>query len=187
MKNFEEVYEIVKKELSEERFHHSVCVMERCVEFASIHGEDIEKAKLIGIAHDIAKEIPKELRVKVAEEHGIILDEFEKKYTSLIHAKLGAKICEERFGFSKDMCEAIASHTTAKANMSMLQKILYLSDYSEASRNFKGAVETYEKGKENLNEGYFLALVGKIKFTLDKNIPIHYNSIDAYNDFIEKR
>ena len=187
MKSFEEVYEIVKRELSEERFYHSVCVMERCIEFASIHGEDVEKAKLIGIAHDIAKEIPKELRVKTAEEYGVFLDGFEKKYTSLIHAKLGAKICEEKFGFSKDMCDAISSHTTAMANMTNLQKILYLSDYSEASRDFKGAVETYEKGKENLDEGYFMALVGKIKFTLDRNIPLHQNSIDAYNDFIEKR
>lgn len=187
MKSFEEIYEIVKKELSEERFHHSVCVMERCIEFATIHGEDVEKARLIGIAHDIAKEIPKELRVKVAEENDVCLDEFEKRYTSLIHAKLGAKLCEKRFGFSKDMCDAIAAHTTAKSNMTTLQKILYLSDYSEASREFKGALETYEMGKENLDKGYFMALVGKIKFTLDRNIPIHQNSIEAYNNFIEKR
>lgn len=186
MKSFEEVYEVVKKELSEKRFHHSVCVMERCIEFAKIHGEDVEKAKLIGIAHDIAKEIPKELRVKTAEEHGVYLDEFEKKNTSLIHAKLGAKLCEERFGFSKDMCDAIEVHTTAKSEMTNLQKILYLSDYSEASREFDGAKETYEKGKENLDEGYFMALVGKIKCMLDRNIAIHYDSIDAYNDYLKK-
>ena len=187
MKSFEEVYEIVKGELSEKRFHHSVCVMERCIEFAELYGEDVEKAKLIGIAHDIAKEIPRELRVKTAEEHGVILNEFEKENLSLIHAKLGAKICEEKFGFSQDMCDAIAMHTTAKPNMTKLQKILYLSDYSEASRDYDGAIEAYEKGKQNLDDGYFMAIVGKIKCMLDMNISIHYNSIDAYNDILKNR
>lgn len=187
MKSFEDVYEIVKKELSEKRFHHSVCVMERCVEFAELYGEDIEKARLIGIAHDIAKEIPRELRVKTAKEYGIILDEFEKENVSLIHAKLGAKICEKNFDFSKDMCDAIAVHTTAKPSMTKLQKILYLSDYSEASRDFKEAKEAYEKGKENLDDGYFVALVGKIKCMLDMNIAIHSNSIDAYNNFLKEK
>lgn len=187
MKSFEEVYEAVKKELSEERFHHSVCVMERCVEFATLNNEDVEKAKLIGIAHDIAKEIPRELRIKIAEEHGVILDEFEKENLSLIHAKLGAKLCEEMFGFSKDMCDAIAFHTTAKSNMTKLQKILYLSDYSEVSRDYEGAIKAYGKGKENLDEGYFMALVGKIEYMLKKNVPIHHDSIDAYNDFLYYR
>lgn len=186
MKSFEEVYEDIKRELSEERFHHSVCVMERCIEYAKIHGEDIEKAKLVGIAHDIAKEIPKESRIKIAEEHGVKLDAFEKENLSLIHAKLGAKICKEKFGFSDDMCEAIASHTTAKPNMTKLQKILYLADYSEASRNFQEAIISYKTGKQNLDEAYFIALIGKIKFMLDSKIAIHQDSIDAYNDFVKK-
>lgn len=184
MIEFEEVYEIVKKELSEKRFAHSVNVMNRCIEFASIYGEDIEKAKLVGIAHDIAKEISKEKRIMVAEEYNVKLDDFEKKYTSLIHAKLGAKICRVRFGFTEDMCKAIEAHTTALPNMTNLQKILYLSDFSEASRTFKEAIEAYEIGKKNLDEGYFYALVNKLKFMIDDNSPIHHNSIDAYNDYL---
>lgn len=185
MKSYEEVYEIVKNELSVERFNHSVYVMERCVEFATIYGEDVEKAKLVGIAHDIAKEISKEDRVRIAEEHKVELDEFEKKNLSLIHAKLGAKICEEKFGFTKDMCEAIAVHTTAKPEMSKLDKILYIADFSEESRSFKEAKEAYEKAKENLDEAYYMVLTEKIKNMLDRKIEIHPVSIYAYNYFIK--
>lgn len=187
MKSYEEVYEAVKLELSEERLEHCKGVESRCVEYAKLNGVDVEKARLIGIAHDIAKEIPKEDRVRIALEKGIELDDFEKENTSLIHAKLGAIICKERFEFTEDMCEAIEAHTTAKPNMSILDKILYLSDYCEPNREFKEATEVYELGKKNLNEGYFSALVGKIKFTLNRGVKIHKDSIDAYNSFLNEK
>ena len=186
MKSFEEVYENVKKELSEERFIHSEGVMKRCVEFAEIYGVDVEKAKLIGIAHDIAKEIPKEDRIKVAIEKGIELDDFEKENTSLIHAKLGAKICKDKFGFTEDMCRAIEVHTTGKSNMTTLDKILYLSDCCEPSRSFEGVDEIYTIGKTDLDEGYLIALIRKIEYTLNKKCKIHKDSIDAYNDCLRK-
>ena len=161
MKSFEEVYKAVRNELSEERFIHSEGVAKRCEEFARLNGVDIEKAKLVGIAHDIAKEIPKEDRIKVAIEKGIELDEFEKENTSLIHAKLGAKICKDRFDFSDDMCRAIEVHTTGKKDMSKLDKILYIADCCEPSRNYDGVNGIYETGKINLNDGYILALLIK--------------------------
>lgn len=185
MKNFDEVYAIVKQTLSEKRFEHSKNVMDRCIEYATIHGEDIEKAKLIGIAHDIAKEIPKEKRVEQALKDGTILDEFEKNHKSLIHAKHGAIICKKEFWFSDDMCDAISYHTTAKPNMSNLAKILYLSDYSEAGRDFPDAIIAYELGKKDLDKAYLYSLVGKIKYILEERGAIHQDSIDAYNDMIK--
>ena len=183
MKSYEEVYKAVRAELSEERFKHSEGVMSRCVEFAKLNGVDIEKARLVGIAHDIAKEIPKNDRLRIALENGIELDEFEKENISLAHAKLGAKICKDRFGFTDDMCKAIEAHTTAKQNMNVLAKILYLSDYCEPNREFD-TEPIYELGRKNLEEGYFSALVGKIKNTLDKKAKIHKDSIDAYNSWL---
>lgn len=185
MKSFEEVYEIVKNTLSEKRFKHSEKVMERCVEFAKLYGEDVEKARLIGIAHDIAKEIPKDKRVAEAEKSGTILNDFERKHNSLIHAKHGAVICREQFGFSEDMCDAISFHSTAKANMSKLAKILYLSDICEETRDFPEAKIAYEKGKKDLDDGYLYALGHIIKYMVDSKTPIHKVSIDAFNDMLE--
>lgn len=186
MKNFEEVYNVVKQTLSEKRLEHSKGVMERCIEFATIYGEDVEKARLIGIAHDIAKEIPREKRVEEAEKDGVVLDEFEKNAKSLIHAKHGAVICKRDFGFSDDMCDAISYHTTAKPNMSRLAKILYLADFSEATRPFPEALEAYNIGKKDLDEAYIYALIGKIKYMLKDRVQIHQDSIDAYNSIVKK-
>ena len=57
MKNYEEIFNEVKSRLSEKRFYHSVCTMQRAVEYAKIYGEDEEKIKLIAIVHDIAKQL----------------------------------------------------------------------------------------------------------------------------------
>lgn len=186
MKSFEEVYEIVKETLSPKRFEHCINVMDRCIEFAKIFGEDIEKAKLIGIAHDIAKEIPRDKRVEYAEKDEVILTDFEKENTSLVHAKHGAVICKRDFEFSEDMCDAISYHTTAKPNMSRLAKILYLADFSEETRPFQEALEAYNIGKKDLDEAYIYALIGKIKYMLKDRVQIHQDSIDAYNSIVKK-
>ena len=52
-----EIQEYVKKQLSEKRYNHSVGVMKRSEELAKMYGADVEIAKKIGIAHDVAKEI----------------------------------------------------------------------------------------------------------------------------------
>lgn len=186
MKSFEEVEKVVKQTLSPERFEHSKGVMERCIEFATMYGEDVEKAKLMGIAHDIAKEIPREKRVELAEADGVKLDEFEKQNKALIHSKHGAVICKRDFGFSDDMCEAIANHTAGKSNMSKLDKILYLADYCEKTRDFPEAIKAYELGKQDLDKGCLFALTEKIKYMLEIGSPIHKDSIDAYNDMVKK-
>ncbi|MBR3697318.1 MAG: bis(5'-nucleosyl)-tetraphosphatase (symmetrical) YqeK [Clostridia bacterium] len=187
MKSYEEVYNIVKNELSEKRFIHSENVAQRCVIFAKLNGVDVEKARLVGIAHDIAKEIPKADRIRISLENNIKLDDIEKENTNLIHAKLGAKLCRDRFGFTDDMCKAIEAHTTAKPNMSLLDKILYLADYCEPNRAFDTVNTIFELGKKNLNSAYYTALVGKIIYTLNKGIKLHIDSINAYNSLIDNK
>ena len=124
MEKFEEIFEFVKNTLSEKRFYHSVCVMERAIEYAKIYGADTEKAKIAGILHDIAKEIPKEDRVSYAENIGVIPDEIEKESTGLLHSKVAAKIAETKFGLDKEICDSIAYHTTGRENMTLLDKII---------------------------------------------------------------
>ena len=92
MIEYEELYKIVKENLSKDRFKHSEGVVKRAIEYAKIYNVDIEKIKLIAIAHDIAKELTNEEIDKYVKEYGIILDDIEKKNKDLIHAKIGVNI-----------------------------------------------------------------------------------------------
>ena len=69
-----EIKEYVKNSMSEKRFYHSQCVMERAKELAQKYGYDKEIAAKVGIAHDIAKEIPDDEKLKYVKENNIRTD-----------------------------------------------------------------------------------------------------------------
>lgn len=91
-------------------------------------GENIEEAKKVGIIHDIAKEFSDEEKLAYAQENGIEIDSVEQAHPGLLHGKIGADIAKKKFRFSEKMCQAIKYHTTGGKNMSLLDKILYVSD-----------------------------------------------------------
>lgn len=123
-----ELEQIVKKVLSEKRYYHSICVMEKCGELAEIYGIDKDVARKVGLVHDIAKEMPDEEKLVYVEENGININNVEKTHVGLLHAKIGADIAEKKFKFTSEMCRAIRLHTTGGENMSLLDKILLVAD-----------------------------------------------------------
>lgn len=152
MKEYREVYKIVKERLSEYRFFHSECVAKRCVELADIYKVDKEAARLVGIAHDMAKELSDEEKIEYCEKNHLQIDEIEKVSMGLLHAKIGADMAKKEFGFSEDLCSAIKYHTTAKENMSLLDKILYVADMTSDDRKFSDKEYVIELGNRDLDE-----------------------------------
>ena len=58
----------LKKVLSEKRYNHSTGVMKKAEELAKIYKIDVNKAKLVGLAHDIGKELSKEEMLEYARK-----------------------------------------------------------------------------------------------------------------------
>lgn len=184
MEKYEEIKEYVKKTLSEKRFYHSQCVEERCIEFARIHNVDTNKARLIGIAHDIAKEMTTEEKMKIINDNNIKVTKVEIKSPGLLHATVGAKICETKFGFTKDMVEAIENHTTGKPGMDILSKILYVSDSIGKDRKYEGIEELYELALKDIDAAIFKILSQTIETRLKENKTIHINTVEARNEYL---
>ncbi len=188
MLSYEEIYKIVESRLSEIRFQHSKCVSKKCVEYGKLFGleDKIESLKIAGIAHDIAKEVPKTDRMKKAEEYGVVLDEIEKMNTHLIHAKLGAAIAKQDFGCTEEICEAIKWHTTGKENMTIFQKIVYLADMTGEDRQSEFSKELQEIIKKDLDEAILRAAKFSINRLLEKNAIIHFDTIKMFNDSVTR-
>lgn len=176
---YKEIYEDVKNILSEYRFKHSERVVKRAIEYAEVYNVDIEKVKLTAIAHDIAKEIPKEEILLTAEKMGIELDDVEKVNLGLPHAKIGAKICETKYGFTKEMCEAIRYHSTGKENMTMLEKIIYLADGTEEERQYCSRYA--ELAKADIDKAMEEVTNFTIRKILETNGIVHLDSVKCYN------
>ena len=186
----EKINNDIKAKLSDKRYNHSLGVMKKAEELAKIYGENVNKAKLIGLAHDIGKELPKEAKLKYAIDNGILVDDVEKVNIDLLHGKIGADICNKRYGFTNDMQNAIIYHTVGNENMDLLAKILFVADKIEEGRNYideeKNAKleEARAIAKENIDKAVLYEIDMSLEYTLKKNELIHPDSIYTRNKII---
>ncbi len=182
----EEIQKYIKKQLSEKRYYHSVCVMERSRELAKKYGADIKIAEKIGIAHDVAKEMSEEEKLKYVKDNNIKIDDTERKNTSLLHAKIGKDIAIKQFGFSENMGQAIANHTTGNKDMDIYSKILFIADRTSRDRKFEDLEYLNEITNKSIDEAVLYILDKKIELQIKKKAPIHINGIIARNYMLEE-
>ncbi len=182
----EEIQKYVKEHLSEKRYNHSLGVMERAKELAVKFGADIDTCAKIGIAHDVAKEIPEDEKIKYCIENDIEIDEIEKINASLLHAKIGKDIAMKQFGFSKEMGQAIENHTTGNKNMDLYSKILFIADRTSRDRNFEDLEYLKTLEDKGIDEAFLYILDKKIELQIKKRAPIHINGIIARNSLLKE-
>lgn len=180
MIEYEKLCDEVKKRVSEKRFKHSEGVVKRAIEYARIYNVDVDTVKLVAIAHDIAKELTNEEVNKYVQKYSIVLDNIEKINQDLIHAKIGAYICKNEYNFTDDMINAIKYHTTGRANMSILEKIIYLADATEENKRYCSS-NYVNIVKKDIDQGMREICKWVINRLLENNKIIHLDSIECYN------
>ena len=181
MVDYMTLYNDIKEALSEKRFKHSEGVVNRAIEYAKVYGVDIETVKLVAIAHDIAKELPEEQERAYIAQYNIMLDEIEQISHNLVHAKLGACICKDKYGFTEDMVNAVRYHTTGRPNMSMLEKIIYLADATDPNRNYEDMDYYVDTIKNNIDIGMREVSKWVVSHLLENNNIVHLDSVRCYN------
>ena len=130
------IKKVIKSELSKERYQHTLGVAFTASCLAMRYGEDMERAYLAGILHDCAKEIPDDEKIALCRKYKLPVSETEKANPSLLHSKLGAYLSESRFHVKDEgIRRAILYHTTGRADMDLLEKIIFVADYIEPNRD----------------------------------------------------
>ena len=126
----------LRKYLTLDRYEHTEGVMYTAAALAMKYGEDVEKALVAGLLHDCAKCIPDSKKIKICRKYHIEVTELEVNNPFLLHAKLGAFLAKEKYDIEdQEILDAIACHTTGKPAMTLLDKIIYISDYIEPMRS----------------------------------------------------
>ncbi len=171
--------------LSEYRRVHSLNVSKEAVRFAEKYGADVEKARLAGLLHDVTKETDGDKQLQIIEKGGIILSETEKRSPKLWHAISGACYVRDMLGIDDpDIFNAIRFHTTARAGMSMLEKVVFLADFTSAERDYPDIDIIREHAENSLEEGMLYGL----KFTLSRLIGrgnlVSPDALAAYNEIL---
>ncbi len=126
----------MKKHMDESRYEHTLGVMYTCASLAMRYGYDMEKAMLAGLMHDCAKCMPNAKKLKTAEKNHLEITDLERKNPFMLHAKLGALLAKKKYDIDdEEILSAIRWHTTGRPDMSLLDKIVYVSDYIEPKRD----------------------------------------------------
>lgn len=168
------------------RIAHIRGTEEEAVRLALRWGGDPEKARRAGILHDCTKYLDLEAQLQLCAKYGIVLDELQQRAVKLLHAKTGAAIARYEFGMPDDIYDAIYWHTTGKADMTLLEKILYVADYMEPCRDFEGVESLRHLAYTDLDGAVLLGCELSIQDMEERHQPVHYNTLEA-RDWLRNR
>ena len=182
---YNEILVTLANELRPARFRHCRDVSQTAVRLAERWDADIEKARLAGILHDCARNLKGEELLKTSRQFGMIPSPLELLQPALIHAPLGAIIAERRFGISEpQVLQAIRRHTTGAPQMTLLDKVIYLSDCIEPGRNFSGVRKIRDVAVEDLDAAVLLAYEHSILFVVANGGLLHPNTVEGRNSLL---
>lgn len=144
--------------LKPERVAHVLGCRDAAMELARRWGADETDAARAGLLHDITKALDARLQLTFCREYGIILDNFSDRNPKTLHALTGGAAAQRVFGENPAVVNAIRWHTTGRANMTLLEKILYLADYVEPNRAFPGVEELRQMAQCDLDRALAMGL-----------------------------
>lgn len=182
----EQLRPIALSYLKAKRVPHVLGVEEEAVRLAERYGADVDKARVAALLHDCTKKLDLHEQLALCEQYHIELDELEKRALKLLHSKTGAAVAREVFGADDEVYGAIFWHTTGRADMTLLEKVIYLADYIEPSRDFDGVDALRAAVYEDIDRGLALGLRMSIEELAERGETAHHNTREAY-EFIKAR
>ena len=176
MYDTEAYMKILKNTLSSRRFYHSLCVSQSAKKLAERYNQDVEKAEIAGLLHDITKETG-----KAAQLHP-----FDKRGDKFLHQASGSAMAKILGIEDEEILDAIRYHTTGKANMTMLEQIIYLADFISADRDYKDIDIIRKETQRGIEYGLLYGTAYTIKSVASRQILLHPMTVEAYNWIIDE-
>lgn len=176
--------ELMKNILSQNRYIHSLGVQEVSYDLALIYGADMIKASIAGILHDCARGLKEEELLTECKKYNLPVSEIEEKSVYLLHAKVGANFAKVMYGVKdEEILNAITYHTTGRPKMSLLEKIVFLSDYIEPNRKPLPRINEIRRVAYDVNIDYavFMALENTLEYLKSIGVTIDTITVQTYN------
>ena len=175
----EQLRPIAMSFLKHKRIPHVLGTEQEAIRLAQAYGADVEKARRAALLHDCTKKLEMDEQLALCAKYGIELDELEQVALKLLHSKTGAAIARDVFGVDDEIYSAIWYHTTGRAGMTLLEKIIYLADYIEPTRDFPDVDVLRKACYEDLDKGLLLGLEMSIEEMRRMGNPVHHATVEA--------
>ncbi len=185
MLSYAEIKERLQTRLSEKRFTHSLGVAQEAERLARHYGADAEKAYLAGLVHDCAKELSGEETLKRLADFDIVPDAAAEAAPWLLHGALGACVARDEFGIEdEEVLDAVRYHTTGKAGMALLSKIIFIADFIEPGRTYPDVEMLRGMTYENLERAMLFGIDYTIELLVKKKMILHPDTVHCRNDLM---
>lgn len=178
----------LRKHLNEEKYIHSINVMDEAAKLARVYNCNVEQAIYSGLLHDCAKGFDGRELMDYCRRYNIQIDDVCGLEPKLLHGPVGALFASLYYGIKdKNIAEAIRTHTIGEANMTLLQKIIFLADIIEPERNFEGVEQLRDEAYRNIDNALLLAAELSIRSVLDRGLLLHPKTVEMRNSIIAAR
>lgn len=172
----------LSNEVNPKRMLHSIKVMEVAEKMAIHYHVDVEKAKIAAILHDCGKNYKGQEALEYVKEIPYEPDPIEKLQPKLLHGIIGQHLAKTKYNINdNEILDAIRWHTTGRAGMSNLEKIIYIADYIEPLRTFKGIEEMRRLAFIDLDECIIHCAESSINYVLKKGVLLHHKTVETRN------
>ena len=186
----EKIRDYTESHVKPARYDHSVRVAEMCVKLCKRYGLDTNKGYLVGIGHDMCKDMPHEKMLALAKKDGNPVTDFEMAKLSLLHGRAAAVMMNEKFGIDdKEILEAVANHVSGCVGLCDLGKVLFLADKTEPGR--PQSTDEYRAGllKLSLDEQYLSVIKENYEYITSRGYEVYPETkkmIEYYEKVVSK-
>lgn len=180
-----QLLEKVEGAMSQKRFTHVLGVEKAALELARRYGADETKVSLAALLHDYAKERPDEDFLGIIDDCDLDPD-LKNWGNNIWHGLVGSFIISQEFNLEDDeILQAIERHTVGAADMSLLDKVIYVADYIEPGRDFPGVDEARRIAAEDLDKAVAFETARTLAHLASKGLPIYPQTLETYNAYLQ--
>lgn len=177
-----EYEDIISKRMKSARFKHSKNVAKEAVRLARKYGADVKKAEIAGILHDATKETDGEEQMALIARAGIELTELESSSSKLWHAISGCAFVKVELGIEdQEILDAIRYHTTGRADMTLLDKVIFIADFISADRDYDGVDRMRKIAEKDLDDAVLEGMAFTIADLAQRKLTIAPDTFEGYN------
>lgn len=179
------IIEYIEGNMTEKRRIHTYAVAEEAKKLARRYGEDMEKTELAALFHDFFRGVPEKALNGYVRQLG--LSPAYLNNANLAHSKIAAYVMEKDYEIQdQDIINAVSYHTTGRANMSKLEKIIYLADAIEPNRSYPGIDEIRELAYKDLDEACLASLTRSIEYVNCRGLYLDQDTVMARDSLAVK-
>lgn len=179
--NTDSINSYIEKNFSEKRKIHTEGVRKTAIRLAEKYGADPKKAEVAALFHDMYRGVPVNALNYYVKHLG--LDRRYMDNCNLAHGKIAAIIMKRDYGIEdSDILNAVSFHTTGRAGMSLLEKIIYIADAIEPSRRYPGVDELREAAEKDLDLACLLSLEHTIEYVKSQGSFLDEDTLRARDD-----